>query len=197
VFTGIVEGIGAVRGFRRGTAGLRLEVDLGACAEGVQPGDSVAVSGVCLTVVDLRGSLAAFDVSPESLEKSILEQVEIGRKYNLERSLRMGDRLGGHFVTGHVDAVGMVLAARPEAGFLTIEVEAPAPLRPLLAQKGSISVDGVSLTIASLTPAGFTAALIPETLARTTLGAVQPGQAVNLEADLIAKHVARLLAVRG
>jgi riboflavin synthase len=121
----------------------------------------------------------------------------IGRKVNLERSLRLGDRLGGHFLTGHVDGLGRLLSIRPEGGFSTYRIQIPAALRPLLVEKGSIGVDGVSLTVAGLEADGCTLALIPETLSRTTLGTAQAGEEVRIEADLLAKHVARLLECAG
>lgn len=193
MFTGLVEGVGTVRALVAGAAGRRLTVDLGALAEGVRLGDSIAVAGICLTVAALDGTVAAFDLSAETLHRSHVRAWKAGMRVNLERSLRLGDRLGGHFVTGHVDGVGRLLQRDAAGGFTRDLYEAPPELRPLLAEKGSVCVEGVSLTVAALEPDGFAAALIPETLARTTLGTLQPGDPVHLEADLIAKHVARLL----
>lgn len=193
MFTGLVEGMGVVRQNRAIPGGRELVVELGACREGVQPGDSICVAGVCLTVAGLEGGAARFELSPETLERSGLGEVAIGSKLNLERSLRLGDRLGGHFLTGHVDALGRLRSAQTVGGFATLRLEVPAALLPLLVEKGSLGVDGVSLTVARLHEDGCSVALIPETLARTTLGAARAGDALRLEADLLAKHVARLL----
>jgi riboflavin synthase len=192
VFTGLVEAVGAVRASRPEAGGQVLEIELGAVAEGVRPGDSICVAGACLTVVVLRGSVAAFAVSPETLLRTGLGRLDAGAPVNLERSLRVGDRLGGPFLTGHVDATGRLLRIRRQEAFAEYRFEAPAGLRALLVEKGSVGVDGVSLTVARLHPDGFEVALIPETLARTTLGALREGASVHLEADLLAKHVARL-----
>ena len=196
MFTGLVEGMGVLRANWPAPGGRRLEADLGPLAEGVRAGDSICVQGVCLTVAGLQGSVAAFDLSGETLDRSRFAGLEVGRKVNLERSLRLGDRLGGHFLTGHVDGTGRLLAAAPSGGFLEQRFSAPPALLPLVVEKGSVGVDGVSLTVSRLHDDGFSVALIPETLARTTLGTLQLGEAVHLEADLLAKHVARLLAVR-
>jgi riboflavin synthase len=196
VFTGLVEGMGELRANRPAPGGRRLEVDMGPLAQGVRTGDSVCVHGVCLTVAGLAGPVAAFDLSGETLDRSCFAGMEVGRKVNLERSLRLGDRLGGHFLTGHVDGTGRLREASPAGGFAEHRFAAPAGLLPLLVEKGSVGVDGVSLTVSCLHDDGFSVALIPETLARTTLGALRPGEPVHLEADLLAKHVARLLAAR-
>ena len=193
MFTGLVEGMGVVRQNQPIPGGRRLALALGACAEGVRPGDSICVSGVCLTVAALAGEEAEFDLSGETLDRSGFSGLQIGHKVNLERSLRLGDRLGGHFLTGHVDGLGRLRSIQPEGGFATYRLEVPAALRPLLVAKGSVGVDGVSLTVAALFDDGCSVALIPETLARTTLGAARAGDALRLEADLLAKHVARLL----
>ena len=193
MFTGLVEGMGVVRENRPIPGGRRLTVDLGPCSEGVRAGDSICVSGVCLTVVSPQGSAAAFDLSPETLERSGFSGLDNGRKLNLERSLRLGDRLGGHFLTGHVDGLGRLQSVQQVGGFAEYRVEVPEGLRPLLVEKGSLGVDGVSLTVAGLHEDGCSVALIPETLARTTLGFARVGDPLRLETDLIAKHVARLL----
>jgi riboflavin synthase len=192
VFTGLVEGIGTVRASRADSGGRILDVDLAALADDVALGDSICVSGVCLSVAALAGSVARFALSPETLDRTGLALLGPGSRVNLERSLRVGDRLGGHFLTGHVDGVGRLTEIRREGAFATYRFEAPSALRPLLVEKGSVGVDGVSLTVARLRPDGFEAALIPETLARTTLGDALAGHPVHLEADLLAKHLARL-----
>lgn len=192
MFTGLVEGLGTVQANRAETGGRLLEVDLGPLAEGTRCGDSICVSGACLTVAALEGGVARFALSAETLDRTGLGLLGPGSRVNLERSLRVGDRLGGHFLSGHVDGVGRLAAIRREGAFATLRVEAPVTLRPLLVEKGSVGVDGVSLTVSLLLPDGFDVALIPETLARTTFGAAQTGQLLRLEADLLAKHLARL-----
>lgn len=192
MFTGLVEGLGTVRASRPEGDGRRLRVDLGPLAGGAGLGDSICVSGACLTIAALEGGVADFDLSPETLDRTTLGLLGPGSRVNLERSLRVGDRLGGHFLTGHVDGVGRLAELRPQGDFATYRWEAPPALMPLLVEKGSVGVDGVSLTVSRLLPGGFEAALIPETLARTTLGLARAGQPAHLEADLLAKHVARL-----
>lgn len=190
MFTGLVEGRVPVVARREERGGLWLELDLGTLAEGVQLGDSIAVAGVCLTVVHLKGSCAAFELSPETLSLTKFREIELGQECNIERSLRAGDRLGGHFVSGHVDACGEFLSATADGAYQNQEFRAPATLAPLLIHKGSVCVDGVSLTIASRPAADrFTVALIPETLERTTLGHLHPGDRVHLEGDLLGKFV--------
>lgn len=196
MFTGLIEGIGRVVAAATLPMGRRLEVELGPVAAGVRLGDSVALSGVCLTVTGLQGDRAGFDLSQETLDRTGLGAWTPGRRVNLERSLRVGDRLGGHFVTGHVDARAPLLARLPEGDFARLRIGLPADLRPLVVEKGSIAVDGVSLTVAALRADAFEVALIPETLRRTTLGEAAVGEPLNLEADVLAKHVQRLLAAR-
>jgi riboflavin synthase len=156
------------------------------------PGESVACSGACLTVVERGGGVVSFDAVPETLARTTLGGWGPGTKVNLERALALGDRLGGHIVQGHVDAVGEVLRRTPEGQGVRLTVSLPSAIASLVAEKGSIAVDGVSLTVAAAGRDRFELALIPETLARTTLGDAAPGVKVNLEADLIARHVARL-----
>jgi len=154
------------------------------------------VNGACLTVVGRRGARFAVDVSPETLRRTTLGALEPGARVNLERALRVGDRLGGHFVQGHVDGVGRLRTIRPDADWHLYEFEAPAGLAPYLVEKGSIAVEGVSLTVFACNRSRFTVALIPHTLKVTTLGDRQPGDSVNLEADVLMKHVASLLRHR-
>lgn len=195
MFTGIVGDVGritsrvAVGGdVRLGVATDRLDLT------GVAIGDSIAVSGVCLTVVAREARSFAADVSIETLNRTTLGALTPGAAVNLEPALRVGDRLGGHFVSGHVDAIGRVRARTAEARGERWWFDAPVVLHPLIAEKGSIAVDGVSLTVASVDELGFSIALIPHTLAVTTIGALGVGAAVNLEADLIARHIVRALA---
>ena len=161
-------------------------------ADALAPGESVACSGVCLTVVERGGGIASFDAVPETLARTTVGSWAPGAAVNLERALAVGDRLGGHLVQGHVDAVGEVLSRVAEGQGARLTISLPASIAPLVAEKGSIAIDGVSLTVASVGRDRFEVALIPETLARTTLGAARPGTKVNLEADVLARHVARL-----
>jgi riboflavin synthase len=156
-------------------------------------GESVAIDGACLTVSARRGSRFAVDVSPESLRRTTLGRAAPGTPVNLERALRLADRLGGHLVLGHVDGVGRLERITPDGDWRLYRFRAPAPVARYLVEKGSIAVDGVSLTVFACGRGAFTVALIPHTLATTTLGRKQPGDAVNLEADVLMKHVERLL----
>ena len=192
MFTGIVREIGTVAAFD----GARLIVTAPETAEGAAVGDSVAVSGACLTVVDPADGRLAFDVVPETLARTVLGSLEQGGSVNLEPSLRIGDQLGGHVVQGHVDAVGRVRSVEPEGDGRRVWVDAPETVVGYCIEKGSIAVDGVSLTVAAFDDEGFEVALIPHTLAVTTLGRLEPGDGVNLEADVLGKVVERLVAAR-
>ena len=194
MFTGLIETIGRVVSANRTAAGVRLRVDLGPAADGARPGDSVNLSGACQTLAAVDGPVADFDTVAETLARTTLGGWGTGTAVNVERSLRPGDRLGGHFVAGHVDATGRVLDSRDRAGGWVLRVEAPDALWPEIAPKGSIAVDGVSLTVVEAGPPAFTVALIPTTLRETTLGRLAPGDRVNLETDLLAKYVRRALA---
>ena len=192
MFTGIIEALCPVAALRRG-ATWRLTLDLGPLADGVRLGDSIAVNGVCLTVAGLSGTRASFDAIGETLARTALARLAEGQQVNVERSLRLGDRLGGHFVAGHVDAVGALRSKdeRPDQTLLRVAV-APALTR-LLAAKGSVAVDGISLTLVDVASDSFAVALIPYPLRETTLGFKSVGDPVNVEVDLLARYVARLL----
>jgi riboflavin synthase len=192
MFTGIVHEVGTVAAFD----GSRLVVAAPETAASAAVGDSVSVAGVCLTVVDPEEGRIAFDVVPETLARTALGSLEPGSSVNLEPSLRIGDRLGGHVVQGHVDAVGRVRSITPEGDSRRVWVDAPESVLGYCIEKGSIAVDGVSLTVAAFDDEGFEVALIPHTLAVTTLGRLGPGDEVNLEADVLAKVVERLVAGR-
>ena len=192
MFTGIVREIGTVDAFD----GSRLVVAAPETAAGVAVGDSVSVAGVCLTVVEVGEGRLAFDVVPETLSRTALGRLEPGDSLNLEPALRVGDPLGGHVVQGHVDAVGRVRSLEPEEGSRRVWVDAPESVVRYCLEKGSIAVDGASLTIAAFDDNGFEVALIPHTLAVTTLGNLEPDDEVNLEADLLGKVVERLLVAR-
>lgn len=192
MFTGIVREVGTVAAFD----GSRLVVAATATAEGATVGDSVSVAGVCLTVVETNGSRLAFDVVPETLSRTALGGLEQGGSVNLEPSLRVGDQLGGHVVQGHVDAVGRVRSVTPEGDGRRVWIDAPEQVLGYCIEKGSVALDGVSLTVAALDDEGLEVALIPHTVAVTTLGRLEPGDEVNLEADVLGKVVERLVAGR-
>ena len=192
MFTGIVRELGTVDAFD----GSRLVVAAPETAAGAAVGDSVAVAGVCLTVVETAEGRLAFDVVPETLSRTALGRLEPGGEVNVEPSLRVGDRLGGHVVQGHVDAVGRVRSVAPEGDGRRVWVDAPESVLGYCIEKGSIAVDGVSLTVAAFDDDGFEVALIPHTLAVTTLGRLEPAAEVNLEADVLGKVVERLVAGR-
>jgi riboflavin synthase len=192
MFTGIVREIGTVVAFD----GSRLAVAAPETAASTAVGDSVAVAGVCLTAVETEEGRLAFDVVPETLSRTTLAGLESGGSVNLELSLRVGDRLGGHVVQGHVDAVGRVRSITPDGNSRAMWVDAPPAVLGYCIEKGSIAVDGVSLTVAAFDDDGFEVALIPHTLAVTTLGRLEPGDELNLEADVLGKVVERLLAAR-
>ena len=194
MFTGIVEELGAVRD----VAGHRFTVACRAVLGDTRVGSSIAVNGVCLTVVDRTDSTLAFDVTDETLDRSSLGRLRPGDGVNLERPVSLAARLGGHLVQGHVDGVGTVAATDPDgSGGLTLRIELPASLRRYVVEKGSIAVDGVSLTIASVHEDGVSIAVIPHTREVTTLGSIHPGDPVNVEADLLAKYVERLMERAG
>jgi riboflavin synthase len=194
MFTGIVEAMGEVAAIERLPEGARLRVRVGGLLEGARVGESVAVAGVCLTMVDVGDGAFAADLAAETLRRTTLGRLRPGDAVNLERPLRLADRLGGHVVQGHVDGVGTITQVRPDGDGAWMEIEAPAALAPYIAEKGSIAVDGVSLTVAGLSDGSrFAVALIPHTLAVTTLGRRRPHDEVNLEVDILAKYVERLL----
>jgi riboflavin synthase len=192
MFTGIVREVGTVVAFD----GSRLVLEAPETASESAVGDSVAVAGVCLTVVEAGEGRLAFDVVPETLSRTALGGLASGGSLNVEPSLRVGDRLGGHVVQGHVDAVGRVRSVAPEGAGRRLWVDAPGTVLGYCVEKGSIAVDGVSLTVAAFDDDGFEVALIPHTLAVTTLGRLEPGAEVNLEADVLGKVVERLVAGR-
>jgi riboflavin synthase len=190
VFTGIVRELGAVEAVSTKGDGVRLEVRAPETAAGAAAGDSVAVNGACLTAVSADDGVLAFDVVAETLRRTSLGRLAPGSRVNLEPALRAGEPLGGHLVQGHVDGVGRVRRVDAEG----LEVEVRDDLLRYCVEKGSITVEGVSLTIAGLGDGWFSVALIPHTREGTTLGAVSAGDELNLEADILAKHVERLLA---
>jgi len=192
MFTGIVLEVGTVAAFD----GSRLVVEAPETTADAAVGDSVSVAGACLTVVEVKEGRLAFDVVPETLSRTVLQRLGPGSSVNLEPSLRVGDRLGGHVVQGHVDAVGRVRSIEPEGDSRRMWIDAPEAVLGYCIEKGSIAVDGVSLTVAAFDDDGFEVALIPHTVAVTTLGRLEPGDEVNLEADVLGKVVERLVAGR-
>ena len=194
MFTGIIEELGRVRAIDHREGGARLEIAAATVLADVTAGDSIAVNGCCLTVVDSGDGWWAGDVVIETMERTALGSLEAGEPVNLERPLRLSDHLGGHLVQGHVDAIGHVAAKTPLAdGSTCFTFSAPPDVLRYVVRKGSVAIDGISLTVASLGDEVFDVAVIPHTLAVTTLGHKEQGAAVNLEADLIAKYVERLL----
>jgi riboflavin synthase len=196
MFTGIVEELGTVAGTEDQGDAIRLTVHSPHVLADAGLGDSIAVNGCCLTVAERDGDTWTADVMQETLDKTSLAGVQPGDRVNLERAVTPQTRLGGHIVQGHVDGVGTILSRTPSEHWELVEVSMPAGLARYLVDKGSITVDGVSLTVVEAGADRFTVSLIPETLARTTLGSRQPGDRVNLEVDVIAKHVEKLLAHR-
>jgi riboflavin synthase len=190
MFSGLIAHLGSVAALDRDPrGGVRLCVRApGAVAEGVAPKDSIAISGVCLTLVEHDETTLAFDVVPETLERSALGALSVGSPVNVELSLRLGDRLGGHLVYGHVDATAKIVSKVPEGQGHRLSVETPPGLERFVVEKGYVAVDGISLTVAAVRAGRFEIALIPETSARTTLGAKTTGDRVNFEIDPIARY---------
>lgn len=196
MFTGIVRERGRVASIEGDGNGIRIRLDAPLTAAEVAIGDSVSLNGCCLTVVEAANGTLAFDAVPETLSRSSLDGLEAGAEVNVEPALRAGDPLGGHYVQGHVDGVGSVRSVEPEGEGRRIWFDVPDEVLRYCVEKGSVAVDGVSLTIAQLDETGFAVALIPHTLAATTLGTLETGARVNLEADVLAKYVERLVEVR-
>ena len=196
MFTGIVRERGRVAAVDGGAQRVRLTVEAPATAPAVSVGDSVAVNGVCLTAVEAGDGTLAFDAVPETLARTSLGRLAPGAPVNVEPALRAGDPLGGHVMQGHVDGLAHVRSVEPEGDGRRIWIDASPDLLRYTVEKGSIAVDGVSLTVAALDDAGFAVALIPHTLAETTLGDLETGDETNLEVDVLAKYVERLVTMR-
>lgn len=191
MFTGIVQGTGRVREIAEsgGRCALRMQVELGACAEGLQAGHSVAVNGVCLTVVELRKSLCSFEMIQETLQHTSMGSLRAGDCVNIERSMRAGDRIEGHFVLGHVDGTGIIESIREEPGQVRLKIRVPPALSRHMVRKGSVAVDGISLTITETDGDAFGVSLIPHTVQITNFGAKKAGDHVNIETDILGKYV--------
>ncbi len=194
MFTGIVRELGRVVASEAGAQQVRLVVEAPATAAETRVGDSVALNGCCLTAVAVRDGTLAFDAVPETLSRTTLGSLEPGEPLNVEPALRAGEPLGGHYVQGHVDGVARVRSVEREGDGARVWLDPPRELLRYVALKGSVAVEGVSLTVAELDDAGFAVALVPHTLAATTLGGLRAGDAVNVEADVLAKYVERLVA---
>jgi len=195
MFTGLIEGVCRVTSLSPlgGSGGMRLAVDLGGLADEAKTGDSIAINGVCLTVVRLDGAVACFDLSTETLTKSNLGRLRASSKVNVERALRPSDRLGGHFVQGHIDGTATIKNINRQGRFADIRFDVSPKLLEAMVVKGSVAVDGISLTVSAMDPMSFGVAVIPETLGRTTLGEAAPGDSVNIETDVIVKTVRQYL----
>lgn len=193
MFTGIVEGTGVVRVVQPARDSIRLRIEAGCDIAGARVGDSIAVSGACLTVTGIAGRTFDADVTPETIARTTLGGLRPGDVVNLERPVAVGDRLGGHVVQGHVDGVGRVVRRDPQGDAWWLEVDAPPAVARYIVDKGSVAVDGVSLTVARRRGNQFTVCLIPHTVAVTTLGRLEAGAGVNVEVDIFAKYVERLV----
>ena len=193
MFTGLIEAVCKVKAVRRTGSTMILSVDLGSLADGCKIGDSIAVNGVCLTITRLNGSTADFDVSTETIAKSTLETLKPSSQVNIERSLKADGRFGGHFVQGHIDGTAVVKAVDKQAQFAEIKFTPESELLDSMVPKGSVAVDGISLTIAGIDKDVFSVAIIPETLNKTTLEKVKVGDKVNIETDIIVKTIKRQL----
>lgn len=193
MFTGIIEEMGKIKSIRRGADSFRLTIEGKDVLKDVRLGDSIAVNGICLTVVKFNERLFDVDVMAETLRKTNLENLTPGDRVNLERALRVGDRLGGHIVSGHIDGVGVISRQQREDIAVVTDIRAPAEVMKYIVKKGSVAVDGISLTVADCSEEGFQVSLIPHTAGLTTLGFKKTGDRVNLEADIIGKYVERLI----
>jgi riboflavin synthase len=196
MFTGIIEEMGSVKALRHEAGAARLAVSASTVLGGTAQGDSICVNGVCLTVVDMDKSGFSADVAVETLKVTNLGELKTGAKVNLERALQLSARIGGHLVSGHVDAVGRIREKREEGNGWRIFIDAPDTVLRYMIKKGSIAIDGISLTVADVDKKGFCIAMIPHTAKLTTLGFKTAGDSVNLETDIIGKYVERLLAGR-
>jgi len=193
MFTGLIETICTVKSVRQSAESMVLTIDLGEMANESKTGDSIAINGACLTIATLQGSLASFDVSAETLAKSTLGKLKPSSEVNVERSLKASDRFGGHFVLGHIDGTATVDAIDKSGKFANIKFAAKAELLAAIIVKGSVAIDGISLTIAAVDIKSFSISIIPETLKRTTLGKAKIGDCVNIETDIIVKTIKRQL----
>ncbi|SDW56178.1 riboflavin synthase alpha chain [Marininema mesophilum] len=193
MFTGLVEEVGRIQKLDRKGMAMRLSVEAKKVLEGVAIGDSIAVNGVCLTVTDFDKDAFAVDVMPETMKKSNLGRLRPGSAVNLERALAVGDRLGGHFVQGHADGVGKIRSRQPVENAVLFHISVPKELTRTMVDKGSVAVNGISLTLVTVEKEGFAVSIIPHTLEHTQLVHAQPGDEVNIEIDMLGKVVAKLI----
>lgn len=189
MFTGIIEELGTVGAMDRRSDSIRLTIEAKKVLEGTQLGDSIAVNGICLTVTSLGPSYFTADVMHETMRRTGLADVRSGSQVNLERALQVGSRLGGHIVSGHIDGVGRIISITTDGIAKVIRIGIPDTMAPFIVEKGSIAIDGISLTVAAVTPDSFTVSIIPHTMANTTLLTKREGSIVNLETDMIGKYV--------
>ena len=194
MFTGIIEEIGTVRRIEHGAKGARLTIQAKTVLEDTRIGDSIATNGVCLTVVSMTGDSFSADVMAESLRRSSLGTLQGGSPVNLERAMAATGRFGGHIVSGHIDGTGTIASQKREDNAVWVKIKTPAPLLRYIVEKGSIAIDGVSLTVAAVTDTDFSVSIIPHTGAQTILLGKKPGDPVNLECDVIGKYVEKLTA---
>ncbi|MCR5171789.1 MAG: riboflavin synthase [Treponema sp.] len=195
MFTGIVEELGTVSGLELNSNSASIKIQASKVLEGTKIGDSIAVNGVCLTVTDIKGSTFTADVMAQTMRCTNLGSLKNGQKVNLERAMAAGSRFGGHIVSGHIDGTGVISKIQNEQNAKWVYIKAPADILRLIVQKGSIAIDGISLTVAYLDDQSFAVSLIPHTQEETTLAAKKSGDTVNLENDIIAKYTERLLGV--
>lgn len=193
MFTGIIEGLGTISGLRPMDGGRRLTVTAGFPLLETKIGDSIAVNGACLTVVELGDRRFSADISPETLEKTTFRQARTGQRVNIERAMRLSDRLDGHLVSGHIDDTGTVRSIENRGNAIILSIEVPDRLASHMIPKGSVALDGISLTINTCGPSDFEISIIPHTAKITTIGWYQPGTHVNIETDMIGKYVARFI----
>lgn len=194
MFTGIVEELGSVRRVLPGSRAGKIVISAHKVLEGTRKGDSIAVNGVCLTVVELGDDEFTADVMPETLRKTGLGQLKVGDPVDLERAMAADGRFGGHIVSGHIDGTGRIREMRQEQNAVVVSIEAPAHIMKLIVEKGSIAIDGISLTVASVAQTSFTVSIIPHTAAETVLLKKHAGDMVNLENDIVGKYVQKLLS---
>ena len=196
MFTGLVEELGKIKSITKGTKSAKLTIEGQVVLQDVKLGDSIAVNGTCLTVVEYTQRSFTADVMPETVRSTVLAELKPGDLVNLERTLRLGDRLGGHIVSGHVDGVGLIRSKERSDNAIVVTIEAPPQVMRYIIAKGSIAIDGTSLTIVDYGTDWFSVSLIPHTAALTTVGLKEPGSKVNLEADVLGKYVAKLLGLQ-
>jgi riboflavin synthase len=196
LFTGIIEELGRISSIEDGTAGTRIKVSAELITSDIANGDSISVNGVCLTALDVTPVSFFADISPETLKRTTLGRLHSGSLVNLERAMLPTTRFGGHIVQGHVDSRGTFLSAEPQGDFWTVRIGFPPELARYLVHKGSVAVEGISLTIAAFADTHFDIAIIPKTWSATNLSTLKPGDPVNLEVDVIAKYIERMVAVQ-